>query len=138
MSNKLLNLLIFRSLHTSGSTTLSVPTLVFTGLLNLSDWFLHVDFNLIQILNITYPFQLRTSFSPTSTTNDAAQFIAECSENATALVFNGSRCLLVLLLLRLVGIIPRASYAFEGAADFVHGEGGDGGGGGVMIWEMSI
>jgi hypothetical protein len=80
---------------------------------------------------LTYPFHFR--ISPSSTTNDAAQLIAESSEDTTA---SALLRLIACCRLRLVGIIPSASQAFEGAADFVHGEDGDGGGGGVMMREM--
>ena len=36
-----------------------------------------------------------------------------------------------------IGILPSPSYAFEGAADFVHDDqGGDGGDDGMLIMEM--
>ena len=124
MSNKLLNLLIFRSLHTSGSTTLSAPTPIVTGLLLLLDWLLHMDFEIVQISNITYPFPFRISPS----TDNTAQLIADRSEDTTASALLG---LIPCCRLRLVGIIPSASYAFEGAADFVHDDGGS-----AVLWLM--
>ena len=48
-------------------------------------------------------------------------------------------CCRMRLRLRLhpIGILPSPSYAFEGAADFVHDDqGGDGGDDGMLIMEM--